>query len=143
MESPSLHEDFKREETVRAGSERGFGVVFAVVFAVVGLWPLIAGGGVRTWALVVAALFAAAAAVAPAALRPFNRVWFLFGMALHKVVNPLVMAILFYLTVTPVALLMRLAGKDPLRLKFDRDADSYWIERRPAGPAPESMRHQF
>lgn len=143
MGSQAIHEDFRRDETVKAGSERGFGVVFAAVFAVVGLWPLIDGGAVRIWALVVAALFAAAAAVAPAALRPFNRLWFLIGLALHKVVNPLVMAILFYLTVTPTALLMRLAGKDPLRLKFDRGAKSYWIERTPAGPAPESMRRQF
>ena len=143
MVSPSFHEDFERRQAVAAGSERGFGVVFAVVFAAVGLWPLIDGDAVRIWALAVAALFTAAAAVAPATLRPFNRLWFLIGLALHRVVNPLVMAILFYLTVTPVALLMRLAGKGPLRLKFDRRAKSYWIERRPAGPAPESMRHQF
>ena len=143
MESRSFHEDFGRDGAVKAGSERGFGGVFAVVFAVVGLWPLIDGGPVRIWALVLAALFVLAAVVAPVVLRPFNRLWLLFGNALHKVVNPLVMGVLFYLTVTPMALLMRLAGKDPLRLKFDRHANSYWIERRPAGPTPESMRHQF
>ena len=143
MESRSLHEDFKREGAVKAGSERAFGVVFAVVFAIVGLWPLIDGAAVRIWALVIGALFAAAAVFAPVVLRPLNRLWFLLGMALHKVVNPLVMAILFYSTVTPMALLMRLAGKDPLRLKFDRQAKSYWIKRQPAGPAPESMRRQF
>lgn len=143
MESRSFHEDFRRDRTVKAGSERGFGVVFAVVFVVVGLWPLIDGGPVRIWALVLAALFVLAAVVAPVVLRPLNRLWFLLGLALHKVVNPLVMGVLFYLTVTPMALLMRLAGKNPLRLKFDRQAKSYWIERQPAGPAPESMRHQF
>ena len=143
MESRALHEDFKRDGAVKAGSERGFGFVFAVVFVVVGSLPLLDGEAVRTWAVVVAALFAAAALFAPAVLRPLNRLWFMLGMALHKVVNPLVMAILFYLTVTPTALLMRLAGKDPLRRKFDRRANSYWIERHPAGPAPESMRHQF
>ncbi|MBI1986030.1 MAG: hypothetical protein HYW28_06790 [Rhodospirillales bacterium] len=143
MESQSLHEDFERDAAVKAGSERAFGVVFAVVFTVVGLWPLIDGGAVRIWALVVGALVAAAAVFAPVVLRPLNRLWFLLGMTLHKVVNPLVMGFLFYLTVTPMALFMRLAGKDPLRLKFDRQAKSYWIERQPAGPAPESMRHQF
>jgi hypothetical protein len=143
METQSLHEDLRRDEAVKAGSERSFGVVFAVVFVVVGLWPLIDGGAVRIWALVIGALFVTAAMVAPGVLRPFNRLWFLFGMALHKVVSPLALGILFYLTVTPMALLMRLAGKDPLRLKFDRQAKSYWIERHPAGPAPESMRYQF
>lgn len=142
MES-QLHEDFKREGAVKAGSERAFGVVFAVVFTIVGLWPLIDGGAVRIWALVVGALVVSAAVVAPVVLKPLNRLWFLLGMALHKVVNPLVIGFLFYLTVTPMALFMRLAGKDPLRLKFDRQAKSYWIERQPAGPAPESMRHQF
>jgi len=101
------------------------------------------GGAVRIWALVAGAMFVSAAVVVPVVLRPLNRLWFVLGMALHKVVNPLVMGFLFYLTVTPMALLMRLAGKDPLRLKFDRQAKSYWIKRQPAGPAPESMRHQF
>ncbi len=72
-----------------------------------------------------------------------NRLWFLFGMALHKVISPLVMGLLFYLTVTPIALIMRAIGKDPLHRQFDPQAKSYWIERRPAGPAPETMRRQF
>jgi hypothetical protein len=54
-----------------------------------------------------------------------------------------VMGLLFYLTVTPTGLLMRLFRKDPLRLRFDPEAKSYWIERQPPGPAPETMRHQF
>lgn len=147
MESQAFHEDFSRGDAPggapKPGSERAFGAVFAVVFAVVALWPLLDGAPIRWWALVVAALFAAAALLFPVALKPLNRLWFVLGLAMHKVVSPLVMALLFYVAVTPMALLMRLAGKDPLRLKFDRDAKSYWIERRPAGPAPESMRHQF
>jgi len=142
-EQRDFHEDFAHGDEVKAGSERGFGIVFAVVFAVVGLWPLGDGGGVRLWALALGAAFLAAAFVAPGVLKPLNRLWFLFGAALHKVVNPLVMGLLFYLTVTPIAVLMRLAGKDPLNRRFDPDADSYWIERDPAGPAPETMRNQF
>ena len=142
-ESKGFHEQFSREDGVKAGSDRAFGLVFAAVFALIGLWPLAATGGVRTWALIVAALFLAAAFFAPGALKPLNRVWFLFGKLLHKIINPLVMALLFFTTVTPIALLMRLAGKDPLRLKFDRAARSYWIERTPPGPAPDSMRRQF
>ncbi len=114
-----------------------------MVFAIVGLWPLVDGGAVRFWALIAAGGFLAAGFLAPAALRPLNRVWFLFGMVLHKIVNPLVMGLLFYITITPMALVMRLLGKDPLNRRFDSKAKSYWIERRPAGPAPESMRNQF
>ena len=95
-----------------------------------------AGGAIRLWALIAAGVFAAAGLFAPALLRPLNRVWFLFGMILHKVVNPLVMGLLFYATITPMAFVMRLMGKDPLRRRFDPEAKSYWIERRPAGPEP-------
>ena len=76
-------------------------------------------------------------------MRPFNRLWFRFGLFLNKVVNSLVMGLLFYFTVTPIGLVMRALGKDPLRLRFDRGARSYWIKRQPPGPEPETMRRQF
>ena len=139
----AFHEDFGRGDEPKAGGERGFGIVFAFVFAVIGFWPLWDGGAIRLWALIAAGVFAAAGLFATALLRPLNRVWFLFGMVLHKVVNPLVMGLLFYATITTMALVMRLMGKDPLRRRFDPAAKSYWIERRPAGPEPQSMRHQF
>ena len=142
-EKPAFHEDFGRERDVKVGSERAFGLVFAGVFTLIALWPLWGGANVRLWALVVAAASAVAAAVFPRALRPLNVLWFRFGMLLHKVVTPVVMGLLFYATVTPTAMLMRLCRKDPLRLRFDRSAKSYWIERVPPGPAPETMRHQF
>ncbi|MDD9878835.1 MAG: SxtJ family membrane protein [Magnetovibrio sp.] len=138
-----FHENFQQGDEVRAGSERSFGLVFAVVFAIIGLWPLINALPVRIWALAIAAGFALAAFVAPKLLGPLNLIWFKFGMLLHKVVNPLVMGLLFFLTVTPIALIMRVLGKDPLRRSFDNTAASYWIEREPGDPAPESMRNQF
>ena len=142
-ETRAFHEDYGRGDEPKAGSERGFGIVFAVLFVIIGLWPLQDGSALRLWALAVAGFFLAAGLWAPAVLRPFNRLWFLFGIALNKVVNPLVMGLLFFLTITPIALIMRLAGKDPLNRRFDGQAKSYWIERRPAGPAPDTMRNQF
>jgi hypothetical protein len=79
----------------------------------------------------------------PKLLRPLNRVWFLFGLVLNKVFNPLVMGLLFFLTVTPLGLLMRSLGKRPLDLDFDKQTKSYWILRTPPGPAPETMKKQF
>ena len=76
-------------------------------------------------------------------LAPFNALWFRFGLLLHRVVSPVILALLFFTTVAPVGLLMRAFGKDPLRLKKDRAADSYWILREPPGPSPESMKQQF
>ncbi len=140
---PAFHEDFRRSDEVKLGSERGFGFVFAAVFSIIALWPLWSGGAVRVWALIVAAVFAVAAAFMPRALRPLNLLWFRFGLLLHKVVTPVIMGLLFFVTVTPIAILMHLFGKDPLRLRFDRSAKSYWIERVPPGPAPDTMRHQF
>lgn len=138
-----LHEDFGREAKVEGSSDRSFGAVFAAVFAIVGLWPLTGGGGVRIWSLGIAAAFALAALARPGLLAPLNRLWMRFGLLLHRVVSPLVMGMLFYLTVTPTGMLMRALGKDPLRLRRDPGAQSYWIERDPPGPAPETMKNQF
>ena len=139
----STHEHLSQEDVVTVGSERAFGVVFAVVFAVVAAWPLKDGGDIRVWAAIVSGLFLAVTFLVPSLLRPLNIVWFKFGLLLHKIVNPLIMGFLFFLTITPIALLMRLFGKDPLHRKFDADAESYWIERSPPGPAPETMKNQF
>ena len=137
------HEDFNRKEDIKAGSDRGFGLVMAACFLVVACWPLIGARPVRWWALALAAVFAALAFMWTAPLAPLNRLWLKLGLVLYKVVNPIVLGLLFYATVTPISLLMRILGKDPLRLRRDPDAASYWIERIPPGPAPESMKNQF
>ena len=137
------HERLTGDEPVQGGSDRGFGAVFAFVFVAVGLFPLLNGGPPRAWALGVAVALLLAALVKPALLAPFNRVWFKFGLLLQRVVNPLVMAVIYFAVATPTGLVMRALGKDPLRLKRDPDADSYWIHRDPPGPERESMRHQF
>lgn len=138
-----MHEDLTRQDDIKVGSERGFGIVFAVVFLIVGLWPLLDGLTPRWWAMAVAATFLAAGYLFPVLLRPLNIVWFKIGMLMFKVVNPLTMALLFVTTIIPIGLLMRAFGKDVLRLKLEPDAQSYWIERDPPGPAPESMKDQF
>lgn len=137
------HEDFTRGEDVKTSSERAFGFVFAAVFLIVGLLPLLHGNAVRLWSLSVAAVFLALALAAPRMLAPLNRLWMKFGMLLHAVVNPVVMAFLFFSTVTPIALILRALGKDPLHLKFDPAAKTYWIDRTPPGPAPDTMPRQF
>lgn len=137
------HELQSHSTPVQMGSERSFGLVFAAVFALIALWPLKSGGDIRLWAAGAAVAFLLAALVVPRTLKPLNIVWFKFGQALHHVMTPLIMGLLFFLTVTPVGLLMRATGKDPMRLKRDTKADSYWIVRTPPGPAAESMKNQF
>ncbi|MBT3916404.1 MAG: hypothetical protein HN731_04795 [Rhodospirillaceae bacterium] len=137
------HENLSRKDNVKSGSNKYFGLVFAVVFTVVGLWPLLSDQSPRLWSLGIALALVIISFATPQLLKPFNRVWFLFGLLLHKIVSPIIMGLIFYTTVTPIALIMRLLGKRPLPLEFDPKADSYWIHREPPGPEPETMTRQF
>jgi hypothetical protein len=139
----SFHEDFARQEQVRGGSDRSFGLVFTVVFAGFGLWPLRHGITPRWWSIALAATFLIAALTRPAVLRPLNRLWTHLGLLLGRLINPLVTGFLFFFVFTPMGLIMRLFGYDPLRLRRDTGGSSYWIERRPPGPDPGTMPNQF
>ena len=137
------HESYTRDEAVQGSSNRSFGLVFAGVFALIGFAPLISAGGVRLWAVVLAVVFLVAALAFPGVLTPLNRLWMRFGLLLHRIVSPVVLGIMFFGVITPMGLLMRALGKDPLRLRLDKPARSYWIERTPPGPAPETFKDQF
>jgi len=121
-------------------SEKSFGVVFSIVFLIVSLYPLINSEGLRIWALVVSAIFLLFAYVAPKILSLPNKLWFKFGMLIGSIVAPIFMALVYFVTVLPTGLIMRLLGKDLLKQKLDKNAKSYWIERKePMG----SMKNQF
>ena len=138
----STHESFVREEGSSPGSDRTFGLVMAAALALLALLNAWHRGRLWPWEAMIAALFLLAAWLAPAALHPLNRLWMKLGLVLHKIVNPIVMGLLFYGTIWPTGLVMRLRGADLLRLKREPSSDSYWIVRDP-GPAPETMRDQF
>ena len=98
-----MHEDFTREEKVQGSSDRSFGLVMAGFFAIVALLPLRHAplSSIRWWALAVAAVFLVLALLWSAPLRPLNRLWLKLGLLLSKIVSPIVLMILFYVTVTP------------------------------------------
>jgi hypothetical protein len=137
------HEDLTRNQAVEGSSDRSFGLVFAVVFLIVACWPLLYGQLPRWWAFGIAAGFTAIAIAKPEILGGLNRLWIKIGLLLGRIVSPIALGVLLYGVVTPIGLLMRLTGKDPLRLKLDAGADSYWIPRKPPGPPPDSMTNQF
>jgi hypothetical protein len=137
------HEDLAREQHVEGSSDRAFGLVVAGVCLLLALGPLHHGHSPRWWALVVASVFALIALLKPVLLATLNHLWTKLGVLLGKVVSPIALGILFYGFLTPVAVMMRRTGKDPLRLKLDPAADSYWIPRKPPGPPPDSMGNQF
>jgi hypothetical protein len=141
-----LHENYSADETPETGSNRAFGCIVGAISMAIGavkaglaaaLTPvafllLVAGAGLLIVGI-----------VAPARLSALNRLWLRLGGAMAKVVNPLILALLFILLVTPLALVMRLIGKRPLRLAPDRAAASYWIAREPADGHPSNMTRQF
>lgn len=137
------HEDLTRVERVEGSSNRSFGLVFAVVFLMIAAWPMLDGRALRWWAVVIAATFALLAVRYPSVLTLPNRWWTKFGLLLGKVVSPIALGLLFFGVITPLGAVMRLTGKDPLRLQLDRKTDSYWILRDPPGPPPASMTNQF
>jgi hypothetical protein len=138
------HEKIISHDDREPPSIKNFGLTFAVVLGVIALWPLVfRSEHPRYWALGLGLTFAASAYLAPGLLKPLNFLWFKLGMLLHKIVNPIVLGIMFLVLITPIALVLRLLGKKLIPLTFEHDKASYWIERIPPGPAPDSLRNQF
>jgi hypothetical protein len=117
--------------------------VFAGVFALYGCLPLIHSATPRWWSFAATIALATIAFIRPEMLRPYNRAWLMFGRLLHRIVSPLVMGVIFFLCVTPIAYIMRFRGKDVLLLKRRPDLTSYWIPRGLSAPTSESMKRQF
>jgi hypothetical protein len=126
----------------KRSSDRKFGLVMAGACLLFGMFPLLRGGHIRVWLAILGVLFLAASLLYPAVLDPLNRGWAKLGLLLSKVTNPLLMALLFFGGVWPMAALMRLFGVRPLGLDFDRRAETYWIARPPR-EASIAMRKQF
>lgn len=139
----SSHENLDRQHEVKGSSDRFFGLTFFVFFLFIALWPLLWGRPLRSAALGISLVFLAISFIRPILLAPFNKLWLKFGALLHSITSPIILGVMFYLVITPVGLLMRLTGKDFLRLKFDPDTASYWIRREPPGPEKNSLHRQF
>jgi hypothetical protein len=121
-------------------SEKSFGIVFSIVFLIVSLYPIINSEDFRFWALVLAIIFFLLAILSPKVLIIPNRFWFQFGLLIGSIVAPIVMAFVYFATVLPTGLIMRLTGKDVLKQKLDKTAKSYWVKRR---EPMSSMKNQF
>ena len=127
-------------------SERSFGLLFGAVFALLAAygWFFKGWSSMLALALVgVALAFVLVGFVAPKILRPLNWLWFQLGQLLGKIVSPIVLGAIFFLLLTPVSLVTRLFGRDELCLKRKASQTSYWLDRAPPGPAPDSFKNQF
>lgn len=125
-------------------SNRNFGFLFGGVFALLSAYAGYKGGDalrIYGW-LIAAVVVGLVAIVAPNLLTPFNKAWMKLGDLMGKVVSPLVLGVIFFVLITPVAFVTRLFGRDEMRLK-KTNASSYWVDRIPPGPAGDSFKNQF
>jgi hypothetical protein len=133
----------ERDEIIVGPSDRNFGFTMAAVFGLIGAWGLYKASSHWPIWLSVAAVFAIVTLVRPQSLGPANRAWLKLGLLMYKVVNPVIMAILFFGMILPIGVLMRMFGKDFLRLARDQQASTYWLPRVDPRPQSESMKQQF
>jgi predicted membrane metal-binding protein len=123
----------------KISSNKSFGILFFIVFALISIWPLIQGGSLRIWPIPIALLFLILGLINSKLLNPLNIVWVKFGELLGRIIAPIVMSIIYFFIITPIGLFMRLIGKDLLKIKFS-NRQSYWTKReKNIGP----MKRQF
>ena len=135
-----MSSELKSHIKIKNGSEKNFGVTFGVIFLLIGFYPLMGGGDIRLWAVSITFVFFLLAFLTPRVLSVPNKLWFKLGIALGAVIAPVVMALVYFTTVVPIGLIMKLIGKDLLHQKLSSKVESYWVERsRPVG----SMKNQF
>ena len=124
---------------IKISSNKSFGIVFFVVFLLIGLYPLIHDENIRIWSLIISCIFLVLGFLNSSILTPLNLLWFRFGILLGKLISPIIMGFVFFLVVTPTGLIMRLFKKDLLKLKKN-NSKSYWIER---SINESNMKNQF
>lgn len=124
----------------KQSSVRSFGILFFIVFLIVGLWPIINDGEVRFWSILLSFTFLILGIINSKILIPLNKYWIKLGEILGKIIAPLVMLVIYFAIVTPIALLLKIFRKDILNLKLDEKTDTYWIQKKQdLGP----MKNQF
>jgi hypothetical protein len=115
-----------------------FGILFFIFFLIIGLYPLISGGVIRIWSIVLSLIFSIITIIKPNLFTFLNKSWIQFGILLGRIISPIVMGLVFFIVVTPIGILVRILKKDVMGLK--RGASSYWIHRV---DKLQSMKKQF
>lgn len=123
----------------KIGSNKSFGIVFCIVFFLIGIWPILNNGNFRFWAIAISLIFLVLGMINSKILSPLNKAWFQFGVLLGKVITPIILGIIFFLVVTPIGIMMRMLNRDLLNLRFNSNK-SYWIEKT---NQKSKMKNQF
>ena len=117
-------------DDIKISSNRSFGFVFFLVFLVISLYPLVNNENLRIFFLIISLIFLILGLINSKILSPLNLLWFRFGLLLGKIIAPIVMALVFFLVITPIGIFLRLIGKDVLNRKYDKSKKSYWTLRK-------------
>ena len=121
-------------------SNKSFGLLFFVVFLIIGLWPLKNGENLNFYFITVSIIFLILGLINSKLLSPLNKSWIKLGEILGIIIAPIVMALVYFVILTPVSLIVRIFGKDLLSLKLLKDKETYWIKRK---KSLGSMKKQF
>ena len=113
---------------MKNSSNKSFGILFFIVFLIIGLWPLYHSSPIKLWPVIVAVIFLILGLLNSRILSPFNKAWVKFGELLGKIIAPIVMFIVFFVILTPLSLVVRIFKKDLLKVKYSKEK-SYWIKR--------------
>jgi len=129
-----------KKNKIKISSNKSFGIVFFTVFLIIAIWPLLNGYEIRYWSLIISIVFLILGILNSKILTPLNKIWLKIGILLGKFASPIVMGIVFFLVVTPTGFIMKLAGKNLLRLKKVNNINTYWIKKE---DFKTSMKNQF
>ena len=111
-------------------SNRSFGLLFFIVFIVVGLWPITKGETANIYLILISLFFLIFGLINSKILSPFNKAWIKLGEILGLIIAPIIMALVYFIILTPISLIVRMLGKDLLGLKFLKKQDTYWSKRK-------------
>ena len=127
-----------KNKKIKISSNRSFGLLFFAIFLIISFWPLLDDKDIRIWSLIISLIFLILGILNSNILKPFNKIWFKFGMFLGKIVSPIVIGLVYFLVVTPTGFIMRFLGKDLLKLKKNKN-NTYWLAKN----YKSSMKDQF
>ena len=128
-----------KNSNIKIGTNKSFGIVFFLFFLIISIYPLLTENEIRLWALIISIIFLLLGLANSIILNPLNKIWFKFGILLGSIVSPIIMAIVFFIVVTPTSIIMRLLGKDILNIKKNKKK-TYWIDK---SGAKSKMKNQF
>ena len=117
-------------DDIKISSNRNFGIVFFIVFLIIALYPLIFNENIRLWSLIISLVFLILGLINSKILTPLNKIWFKFGILLGNIISPIIMLLIYILTFVPTKIYFIITNKDPMKIKYDKEVDTYWVDRK-------------